>query len=149
MDFKTICLFIVMVIAGFYCIFGDFSSNTPVENPAPIAQTEYKLPEPSKSVQTNDISVETEDTKPVVLFFYTDWCGGCKRFKPAYNAVKHRVVGYRYVEVNADKDSKLSQHFNIRSIPTVYIYDKKNNYKKKVNINNFEQELRNYLDSRK
>lgn len=151
MNFKTLCLLIAMIFAGLYCLkdfSGDKTSPTP---PDKVVPKEQRLSESSRLVQTNDeFSFDSsEDVKPVVLFFYTDWCGGCKRFKPTYYAVKHKVAGYRYVEINADKNDGLSNHFNIRSIPTVYIYDKKNNYKGKVNINNFERELRKYLENRK
>jgi len=151
MNYKTLLLLIAMIIAGIYCL-RDVPSDKQVSAPetkSPVEQAKVNLPaSTSKTENLPDYRTNNEDVDPVVLFFYTDWCSGCKRFKPTYNAIKHKVVGYRYVEINADKNDKLSRHFNIRRIPTVYIYDKKNNYKKEVNINNFENELRNYLNKR-
>ena len=146
MDYKTILLIIAVIIAGFFCINGapevKFSENSAPET---VNETVERV------LEKEDTPTKTEDERPVVLLFYADWCSACRKFSPSFKAVKNRIGAnrYRFVEVNVDKHNGLSNHFNIRLIPTVYIYDKKYNYKKKINLSNLENELRQYIENRK
>lgn len=60
------------------------------------------------------------------MYFYTNWCGHCQRFTPFFQSIvtnpkidKNFTIAY----INADepKNRNLTQMFNIKSIPTVYI----------------------------
>ena len=146
MDYKTILLIIAVIVTGFFCING-FPEVKLNENIAPETVNETV----EKVLIKEDITVKKEDERPVVLLFYADWCSSCRRFAPSFKVVKNRIGTHRcrFVEVNVDKHDGLSRHFNIRLIPTVYIYDKKYNYKKKLNLNNLENELCQYLENRK
>ena len=150
MDCKTLLLIIAAVIVGYFCLAGfpemKFDGNGPAEkNTETINETVERV------LGKEESSVNKGDERPVVLLFYSNWCSACKSFSPYFSAVKNRIgtQRYRFVEVNVDKHDGLSRHFNIRTIPTVYIYDKKYSYKKKVNLNNFENELRQYIENRK
>lgn len=63
--------------------------------------------------------------KPVLLDFYADWCGPCKAMQPVLLDLKDRMGDKAMiVKIDTEKNQDLSQHLEIRSIPTLMIYQK-------------------------
>lgn len=61
--------------------------------------------------------------KPVLIDFYADWCGPCKSFAPILQTIKDEIdEKARVIKINVDKNEALSQKLNIRSIPTIQLY---------------------------
>ena len=64
-----------------------------------------------------------EADKPVLVDFYTSWCGPCKRLTPVMDKLageyKDRA---RFVKVNVDKSRKLAKEYRITTVPTVLIF---------------------------
>ena len=70
-----------------------------------------------------------ETKKPVIVFFYTDWCGFCQRFAPTYHKFsKDRDIkknfAIAYVNCEKPENSKKMEEFGIHAFPTVYVVDK-------------------------
>lgn len=70
--------------------------------------------------------------KPVIVFFYTDWCGYCQRFVPTYHKVsKNRAIkknfAIAYVNCEDAKNSDLMKEYQIQAFPTVFVLDKEGN----------------------
>lgn len=64
---------------------------------------------------------------PIILDVYTDWCGPCKQLAPIFEEL-NKELGNRYlfVKLNADEQKNLSDHFNVRALPTlIFIKDGK------------------------
>lgn len=61
--------------------------------------------------------------KPVLVDFYTDWCGPCKQMPPILKDVKSEMKeSIRIIKVNVDKNPFIATQFQIRSVPTVMIF---------------------------
>jgi thioredoxin 1 len=75
------------------------------------------------TLHVTDQSFKTEVLQsevPVLVDFWAPWCGPCKTLGPIVDELateyKDRV---RVTKVNVDQNPKLSQAFNVRSIPTM------------------------------
>lgn len=76
--------------------------------------------------------------KPVIVFFYADWCGFCQRFAPTfYKVTKDRKVkkNFAVAYVNCDKPENRGymEQFDVQGFPTVYVI---RNDRSKVRLEN-------------
>ncbi len=69
---------------------------------------------------TNFNELVGQSEVPVLLDFYADWCGPCKMLGPIIDELAQEFEGRALVaKVNTEINPQLSQHFQIKSIPTI------------------------------
>ena len=60
--------------------------------------------------------------RPVVVDFYADWCGPCRRLAPILRDVAHHYQGaVDFYRINVDDNPDIASVFQIRSIPMLLI----------------------------
>ena len=73
-----------------------------------------------------DQTFETEvlqNDKPVMVDFWAAWCGPCKLVAPEMQKIADKYEGsIDVVKVDVDANPRLSQAFNILSIPTIAFF---------------------------
>ena len=58
--------------------------------------------------------------KPIIMYFYADWCGPCKMFSPIVESVSEKYKDkVNFYKLNSESQPDLSYMFQVRSIPTL------------------------------
>jgi thioredoxin 1 len=59
---------------------------------------------------------------PVLVDFYADWCGPCKKLSPTLDRIASEASGARVVKVNIDDSPRIAKKYGVSSIPTVMVF---------------------------
>lgn len=63
------------------------------------------------------------ESKPVLVDFYADWCGPCKIMHPMLEELKEKMKDEVIVlKINVDKNAKVSSKYQIQNIPTLILF---------------------------
>lgn len=67
--------------------------------------------------------VEASKTTPVIVDFWTPWCGPCKTLGPALEAAVTKARGaVKMVKIDVDQNQVYAGQLQVQSIPTVYAF---------------------------
>jgi thioredoxin 1 len=75
------------------------------------------------STSTFDETVSGAD-KPVVVDFWAEWCGPCKKIAPILTEIAGERSELSVTKLNVDDNPDIAMKFNVMSIPTLLVFDK-------------------------
>lgn len=63
--------------------------------------------------------------KPVLVDFFADWCGPCRALAPVIDELANSVsLDVKIVKMNIDSNPNVPTSLEIRSIPTLILFNK-------------------------
>ena len=76
---------------------------------------------------TIDISADTfeetiSDNDIVLVDFWAEWCGPCKRFGPVYEKTSEQYDGVVFAKLDTEANQELSGQLGIEGIPTLMAF---------------------------
>ncbi|PYR39491.1 MAG: thioredoxin [Acidobacteria bacterium] len=90
------------------------------ENVQTNVQTESQV---QKFTDANFDEIVLKSGAPVLVDFWAEWCGPCKRLGPTVDALATEYAGKVTVgKLNVDENPNVSFKFQIRGIPTILIF---------------------------
>ena len=74
-------------------------------------------------VTNNDFEVKVlQNTKPVLVDFYADWCGPCKMVSPIVDEIAEERTDIIVGQTNVDESAALAKQYKVMSIPTLIVF---------------------------
>lgn len=76
---------------------------------------------------------------PVLVDFWTSWCGPCQMLSPIVDQVATEHTDFKVGKVNTDDEMDLAMRFNISSIPCLIVFNGGKEVKRSVGLISKEQ----------
>ncbi len=89
---------------------------------------EHKIVISKKYDKGRSLDKAKETKKPILVFFYTDWCGFCQKFAPTFDKITKdsrikKDFAVAFVNCEKPENSKHVSDFKITGFPTVFVID--------------------------
>ena len=116
-----VTLVLTLINSGFVAFLTYDKLSTYIQNRPVVISKDY---DKGQSIQK---AIETE--KPMVVWFYTDWCRYCQKFAPSFKKLTNKKEikeNYAIAYVNAEDPVNASfvREYNVEGYPTVYLITK-------------------------
>ena len=79
----------------------------------------------NKAIEITDANFEEiiNSDKPVLVDFWAEWCGPCRRLAPTVDALASEFDGRATVaKLNVDENPSVPGRFAVRGIPTLLLF---------------------------
>ncbi|MFT5683018.1 MAG: thioredoxin 1 [Myxococcota bacterium] len=70
----------------------------------------------------DNISSVINDNAIVIIDFWAEWCGPCKRFAPVFEEISEKYPDIVFAKVDTQAEPEVAGYFQIRAIPTLAVF---------------------------
>ncbi|HWH99776.1 MAG TPA: thioredoxin [Propionibacteriaceae bacterium] len=74
------------------------------------------------NINAEDFESTITDNDIVLVDFWAEWCGPCKRFGPIYEKASEEYKGVVFAKLDTDANLELSGQLGIEGIPTLMAF---------------------------
>lgn len=74
------------------------------------------------NLTTAEFQKTVEDNEIVLVDFWADWCGPCKRFAPVYEKASEQNTDIVFGKVDTEAEQELAMTYQITAIPTLMAF---------------------------
>ena len=67
---------------------------------------------------------EIPKTGKVIIDFFADWCGPCKKLAPSYSELSTQYTNITFLKVNTDKAEEVAQFYEISALLAIIVAQK-------------------------
>jgi len=85
-----------------------------------------------KLLNSANFDQEINDTKVVIVDFFADWCGPCKRMAPALEELSNERADIKICKINVDEANDVAYKYGVSSIPCFISFKNGEVYKRIV-----------------
>ncbi len=92
-----------------------------VSNSKPYQSSEKGFT-PLGFISKDNYALMVRNSKYVLVDFYADWCGPCKKMAPILRKVDDESADLSMLKIDADKNKSLTEAHEVSEIPTLILY---------------------------
>jgi thioredoxin 1 len=104
-----------------YDMAGGFAKWTSSSKPY-VSDNTTTQPIAAFTLENLDLIVRSNDV--VLIDFYAEWCGPCKKMTPILNKIVDENKGIKLLKIDAEKSDNIASVFKVEEIPTYVIIKK-------------------------
>lgn len=76
-----------------------------------------------ESVNSQQLKTLQSNGEKLLVDFWAPWCGPCKQLIPRLENLETKYPNVKFVKVNVDENVDFALDLNIRTVPTVMVFD--------------------------
>jgi len=92
-----------------------------ISNSKPYTSSK-KTFEPLGFISKENYQTRIRDNKWVLVDFYADWCGPCKKMAPILYKIDNENSQLSLLKIDADKNTSMTENLEVTEIPTMILY---------------------------
>lgn len=79
-----------------------------------------------KEITKADFLGFLNDDRYILIDFYAEWCGPCKKMKPFLDEISNeKAANVKIIRIDVDKNPTITKEMNIEGLPTLHLYKNK------------------------
>lgn len=76
-----------------------------------------------ESVNSQQLKTLQSNGEKLLVDFWAPWCGPCKQLIPRLENLETKYPNVKFVKVNVDENVDFALDLNIRTVPTIMVFD--------------------------